>query len=828
MKPLEIKHRVIGGGEPLICVPVVEQDAQSVIREITYLSQSTADMIEWRVDAFRDFTDYNAIRSVFEAVAPLLGEKLFLYTFRTAHQGGMAQVKAEQLDDLHDLAAESGCVDLVDLEFFEEDRPLHKIKRLREMGVSVIASHHDFEQTPSPEVMKMLLEKMCAGGADIVKLAVMPQNYKDVLNLLDVTAQVQSASTVTERVTLQQTICREGTAVLTDRQNLLLQPGESRTVSFRYCVDSPALWSPENPNLYTSTMQVLEGEEELDREETSFGIRTLSIDAAHGVRINGQTVKLRGACIHHDNGILGAATLPDAEERRIRQLKEAGFNAIRSSHHPAGRALLDACDRYGVLVMDELSDVWNVRKNPYDYALYFEQDWKPTIQKMVAKDYNHPSVILYCVGNEISEAGSESGAETNRRRCNTFRELDPTRYTTNALNGLMAAGYRLREIMGDVMRKFPAQPGPSGGDGGGSNALNSFMSLMSGEKGDYFATHPLLTEALSGCEDSCDVIGLNYLTGRHVLEHELHPHKAVLGTETYPADIVRLWRIVEENPHMIGDFTWAGYDYLGEAGCGIFHYDGGANFSSIYPERTAYIGDLDLLGNRRPISYLREIVYGLRKAPYLAVLRMEHNGQTSSKTPWMFKDNLSSWTWPGFEGQTASVDVYSASEEVELFLNGASLGRRAMVDFTATYSVPYTPGELKAVGYTGGVCDGEFTLRTAQDAQMTLTADRKTLQANGEDAAFVMIQFVDANGTADLHTKHTLKVELEGAGILEAVGSANPCSEERYDTPESETFDGCCMAVIRAGEAAGEIHLIVTADDSVQKQLTILIQEAEG
>ena len=231
---------------------------------------------------------------------------------------------------------------------------------------------------------------------------------------------------------------------------------------------------------------------------------------------------------------------------------------------------------------------------------------------------------------------------------------------------------------------------------------------------------------------------------------------------------------------------------------------------------------------RRSISYLREIVYGLRKAPYLAVLRMEHNGQTSSKTPWMFKDNLASWTWPGFEGQTASVDVYSASEEVELFLNGASLGRRTVVDFTATYSVPYAPGELKAVGYTGGVCDGEFTLRTAQDAQLTLTADRKTLQANGEDAAFVMIQFVDANGTADLHAKHTLKVELEGAGILEAVGSANPCSEERYDTPESETFDGCCMAVIRAGEAAGEIHLTVTADDSVQKQLTILVQKAEG
>lgn len=299
--------------------------------------------------------------------------------------------------------------------------------------------------------------------------------------LLDVTAQVQSASAVTERVTLQQTICREGTAVLTDRQNLLLQPGESRTVSFRYCVDSPALWSPENPNLYTSTMQVLEGEEELDREETGFGIRTLSIDAAHGVRINGQTVKLRGACIHHDNGILGAATLPDAEERRIRQLKEAGFNAIRSSHHPAGRALLDACDRYGVLVMDELSDVWNVRKIPTTMPCTLSKTGSPPF-KDGGQGLQPSQCHLYCVGNEISEAGSESGAETNRRLCNTFRELDPTRYTTNAFNGLMAAGYRLREIMGDVMRKFPAQPGPSGGDGGGSNALNSFMSLMSGER----------------------------------------------------------------------------------------------------------------------------------------------------------------------------------------------------------------------------------------------------------------------------------------------------------------------------------------------------------
>ena len=636
---------------------------------------------------------------------------------------------------------------------------------------------------------------------------------------VEVTAAVQNAVNETKRVTVCNTLTHDGSDAAEDVQHLLLRPGEKRVVHFRYCLSSPVLWSPDAPNLYTCVTRVLNGKDEFDRDETSFGVRIVSIDAVHGVRINGQTIKLRGACIHHDNGIIGATTLAAAEDRRIRQLKEAGFNAIRSSHHPAGRDLLDACDRHGMLVMDEVSDVWNTRKNQYDYALHFAEDWRATVEKMVAKDYNHPSVILYCVGNEISEVGSEHGAETNRNLCDALRELDPTRYTTNALNGLMAAGLRLRQIMQDVAARFPV--GKAGGDSAGSNALNSFMSLMAGEKGDYFSTHPLLTEALSGCEEGCDVIGLNYLTGRHVLEHELHPYKAVLGTETYPADIVRLWRIVEDNPHMIGDFTWAGYDYLGEAGCGIFHYNGGENFSSIYPERTAYIGDLDLLGNRRPISYFREIVYGLRKEPYVAVLRMEHNGQTPSKTPWMFKDNIASWTWPGYEGQIASVDVYSSSEEVELFLNGRTLGRQKVVDFAVTYDVPYESGKLQAVGYTDGICDGKFALHTAPNARLTLTADQTKLHADGEDAAFVMIHFTDADGNDDLHAVHHIRVAVEGNAVLEALGSANPCSEECYDTPESVTFDGYCMAVIRAGVIAGDTRLTVTADDGEEKTLII-------
>lgn len=442
----------------------------------------------------------------------------------------------------------------------------------------------------------------------------------------------------------------------------------------------------------------------IPHDTVDFGIRTLTLDPVNGFRINGETVNLRGTCIHHDNGVIGAETFPEAEWYRCKRLKEAGFNAIRSSHHPMSRAMLDACDHLGMLVMDELTDMWNRGKNTYDFSDIFKEEAPKWIHHMVDKDYNHPSVVIYSVGNEIQEAGTKQGSWINRSLCNRFHELDATRFTTNALNGLNCAGKRLKVIMKEVIEKFGMDT-QGNGSGGGSNALNSFMSLMSGEKGEFFAKHPLVTEALEECAQSCDITGLNYLSGRYELEHELHPGKTVLGTETYPADIENLWEKVTKYPHVIGDFTWTGYDYIGEAGVGIFHYDGKENFTSIYPERLGYIGDIDLIGNRRPISYFREIVYGLTNQPYIAVERMEHRGQTASKTAWMFKDNISSWTWKGHEGEKASVDVYSSGDEVELFLNGKSLGRKPAgkkSHYTATYEVAYESGTLKAIAYESG------------------------------------------------------------------------------------------------------------------------------
>ena len=647
--------------------------------------------------------------------------------------------------------------------------------------------------------------------------------------IVEVETKVQSISKERETVTVQVLLEKDGKTIAKDRQMVVMYPETLETARCSICVENPQLWDCENPNLYQCRVLIECAGQALDETTENFGIRTLTLDSAHGLRMNGKEVKLRGSCIHHDNGILGAATLEKAEERRCRQLKEAGFNSIRSSHHPVSKAMLNACDRYGILVMDELSDMWTLHKNPYDFALHFEECWEEVAVQMVAKDYNHPCVILYSSGNEITEAGSEAGAAINRKICNKLHELDHTRYTTMGLNGLMTAGRRLKEIMGDVMKKFGTVQTEGQGNSDGSNAFNSFMSLMEGERGEYFASHPLLTEALEGCSSSSDIIGLNYLTDRHVPEHGLHPNKTVLGTETYPADIVRLWGIVKRYPHVLGDFTWTGYDYLGEAGCGIFHYDGNANFSSVYPERTAYIGDLDLIGYRRPISYLREIVYGLRKEPYMAVERLNRYGMKCSRTPWMHKDTIASWTWPGYEGKPAVVDIYADAEEVELFLNGRSLGKKPageQHEFTATYEISYEPGELTAVSYEEGRETGRFSLTTAKDTiRLCAQTDKTVLRADGEDLAFITVNLEDENGIPNLSVSRKIAVSVEGAGRLEAFGSADPQSLTSYDEAEWDTYDGYVMAVIRAGTEKGKIKVVFTSQSHEEQCVELEVRK---
>ena len=619
-------------------------------------------------------------------------------------------------------------------------------------------------------------------------------------------------------------ISYDGKTVARDLQKVVFQSNENETMRVQIQILSPKKWTPDYPNLYECIIRTQIGGKVCDTLKTHFGIRVLALDSVNGFQINGETVKLRGACIHHDNGIIGAETFPETEWYRCKRLKEAGFNALRSSHHPISRAMLDACDRLGMLVMDELTDVWNRHKNTCDDADIFQEEAEQWIAHMTAKDYNHPSVVIYSIGNEIQEAGTKQGAQINRFLCNKIHSLDSTRYTTNALNGLNCAGKRLKVIMNDVIAKFGMDTS-SRGSGEGSNALNSFMSLMAGERGDFFATHPLVTEALEECAQSCDITGLNYLSGRYLLEHELHPGKTVVGTETYPGDIENLWSLVEENSHVIGDFTWAGYDYIGEAGVGIFHYDGKENFSSIYPERLGYIGDIDLIGNRRPISYFREIIYGLTEHPYIAVERMEHTGQISSKTAWMFKDNISSWTWTGYEGIEASVDVYSSADEVELFLNGKSLGKKPagkQHHFTAAYRVPYEPGELFAIAYCAGKTVGEYRIQSAGEANV-LRAEQVT--ENETELAYVKVWLEDEQGNKNLLERKRVRANVTGNGRLEGFGTANPCSEENYFADTVTTYDGYAMAAVRWMNPDSEepVYIQFSADGCREVEIKIQI-----
>lgn len=594
-------------------------------------------------------------------------------------------------------------------------------------------------------------------------------------------------------------------------------------------IQNPRLWSCRAPHLYTCSISITDHEKILDTSHVTFGIRRITVDPLHGLRINREPIKLRGTCIHHDNGILGAATYREAEYRKCELLKKAGFNSVRSAHHPASKDFLDACDKYGILVMDELCDMWTIHKNDHDYAFSFLDEWKNIADKMIQKDYNHPCVIMYSIGNEIQEVGTDRGAEINRTICNYLKDRDGTRYTTNGINGLNAAGANMYPIMQDLMPLLNKNASSDKtNDQSGSNAINSFMKLMDGEAGNAFAEHPLMTKVLQESCESMDIIGLNYLTGRHLLDTELYPNKCIVGTETFPADIARLWNIVMKSPQVLGDFTWTGYDYLGEAGCGIFYYDGKSNFGSHFPDRLAYIGDIDLTGYRRPISYLREIVYGLRKEPYIAVERMDRFGMSHSKTPWMLKDNIASWTWKGYEGKPTITDVYSDAEEVELLINGRSLGRKPAgknVGYVSSFPCKYEPGEIVAINYQNGKECGRHRLLTAGPAVgvKARISDRSFLKES-KKTVFVELSLVDEKGTETLTEDREINIESEYGTEIIAVGNADPQTTLSYDSHCWSTYHGRLLLAVRTDSNPGQHTISISLDH--QKPERIILENA--
>lgn len=622
---------------------------------------------------------------------------------------------------------------------------------------------------------------------------------------------------IQKTVVLKTEIVAPGGDVVAEESSRMTLFGQDKTVQTqRIFVKEPALWSVDDPRLYCCKVTVYDEETVLDTAESMFGIRKLELDPVNGLRVNGETILLRGGCIHHDNGPVGAATFGRAEERRIELMKEAGFNSVRISHNSSSEALLDACDRLGMLVMEESFDMWTQTKRPFDYSLVFADNWEKDVEDIVRKDFNHPCVFMYSVGNEIKEIHTPAGAQWSRRLTEKVRSLDATRYVTNAINGMIGIMGDLPVVMKDMGMTVPERT-PGGG-------INDTMTALMGAM-NYLSSHPKVEEGLKESYGTLDLIGLNYMRDVYDQMKE-YPNRVFYGAETLPPDIAPNWKKVKELSACIGDYTWTAWDYLGEAGIGIVTYDGRLRFAKPYPAYLAYCGDFDITGYRRPMSYLREIVFGLRKEPYIAVQLPEHYGKEPMCTPWSFPVTVSSWTWKGQEGKNCLVEVYSDAPEVELFVNGESVGRKPVGEeqgCRTIFDTVYVPGEIKATAYYEDGTTTHYSLCTAKDeAALCLLPDR--VKIGKDDLAYVAVELRDKGGTLQTAANRKICLRVEGAGQVQGFGSADPVSEENFFDESRTTYYGRAMAVIRSGEDTGTIRLTAWADETEEASIEIEVE----
>lgn len=627
-------------------------------------------------------------------------------------------------------------------------------------------------------------------------------------SLVEVTTTVRNPDSHPAVRRLETTIVApDGRVVGVDRTRVSVPATDAAEVSQRILVMAPERWSVEHPALYRAEIRLTSAEGEEDAAGTTFGIRTLHLDAARGLRINGEPVDLRGACVHADNGVIGGAAWDAADERRVRLLKAAGFNAIRSAHQPMSRAMLDACDRLGVLVMDELTDWWTRAKSPEDGSDDFTDWWRRDLASMVAKDRNHPSVIMYSIGNEIPEAATRSGSELTRAMTAEAKRLDPTRYVTAAVNGslfVMPGHIELEpELLGgasmDPVAELEERKPP----------LEQWMNEL--------AVTDAVSELTEEAYGAPDIAGFNYQDARYEFDRERHPNRVIVGSETFPTAIDRLWALVRANPHVIGDFTWTGWDYLGEPGLGRMAYEDdapGTGALAGYPFLVSGAGDLDITGERRPASYYREIVFGLRAEPYIAVRRPSTRGRVMKPAPWSWTDSIPSWTWPDAGSEPLEVEVYSDAPEVELRLDGRSLGRQPAGPehrFRAVFAVEYAPGRLEALAIRDGEPAERTTLVTAgADRTLRLTAEQTEVAADGRDLAFIAVEVVDAAGVRATDADVEATLQLEGPGVLQGYGSAVFSTEESFVDDRHTLHDGRALAVVRP-TAPGLITMTATA-----------------
>lgn len=589
------------------------------------------------------------------------------------------------------------------------------------------------------------------------------------------------------------------------------------------------LWSVNTPNLYQLCVTFVAEQEngqnkcmETDQEEVIFGIRTLKWDKETGITINGERVILRGACIHHDNGVLGACCYPDAEARKIRILKENGYNAIRSAHNPCSKALLEACDRQGMLVMDEFVDVWYIHKTEYDYVNYFKEWWKQDLKDMVEKDFNHPSVILYSIGNEVSETAQKKGIHLTKTMTEYLHRLDDSRPVSCGINiffnFLSSIGFG---VYSDKKAKKEAEQaektkGKKKKKAVGSQFFNDLAGLMGSGFMKTGATFYGCDVKTRGTFANMDIAGYNYGIKRYQHDLKKYPERLILGSETFCDDAYTFWEMAKKNPRIVGDFVWAGMDYLGEVGVGSWEYrDYAPEFNHGPGWVTAGSGRIDLTGKPLAEAGYTKTAFELTNRPVIAVRPVNHTGEKHSPSAWKMTNAIESWSWEGCEGKVAEVEVYARAARVDLFLNGKKVGSNTLKNSCDTrFKVEYQPGILETVVYNQkGKEISRNTLYTAgKETELRAIAEEQSVQK--DHLAFIRLQYTDKNGTVKPLKRGILKVSVKGGKLL-GLGNACPYNEIGYCTNETDTYWGEALAVVQA-DGSGDVVLEVQEIDGEQ------------
>jgi beta-galactosidase len=620
--------------------------------------------------------------------------------------------------------------------------------------------------------------------------------------VLSVRTTLRNETAVPAKARIQTLILSpDGIEVAKTETSCELAPNDPQEVRQELQIENPALWSPEHPQLSRAITRVVVNDKVVDKMATTFGVRVLAWSADQGLTINGKTYKLSGGCIHHDNGVLGACAFDRAEERKIELLKSAGFNAIRTAHNPPSPALLDACDRLGMLVLDEAFDCWAKGKHSKDYSLYFKDWWQRDLDAMVLRDRNHPSVIMWSIGNEIPGNFSAKVAEFSPKLVERIHTLDPTRPVSNGILGW------------PVNEKKP-----------GTNDLEKL-------------------KAAAPAWDSLDIVGSNYRLDTHIAEHDKFPQRVLVSTESNPP--LGKGFQVADHPYVVGDFVWSAMDYLGESGIGRWFYEGdptepvdppkeGEPPGTVHPVRQgseklfpwhgAVCGVLDILGNSRSVAYQRNITWGMGEKLHLAV-RQPADDRKIIVAGWGWYPTWESWTWPGREGKPMEVEAYSRYDKVRLYLNNKLVDEQVTTrkqNYKASFKLAYEPGTLRAVGVQGDKELEQCKLVTVgEPASIRLTPDRTTLHADGRDLSFVKVEVMDRAGRLQPNADQTIRFILTGPGVIAGLGNANLKSEDPYQGNQCRAFHGRALVVIRSTQKAGEIILKANSDGLEQAAISL-------